>query len=151
MSVTPINNQGELKQQFHASLGSLYKDIEAVKRDDKNPHFKNTFISLPTLLRTLKPIFEKHNFTLTQPVVVTNTPNGVRNIVASRLIHTPTGFSEESTLALPDNSDMQKLGASITYARRFTLVALTALEEIDDDGETAVGRGKSSIKSKDKF
>lgn len=144
----------EAKKEFHGALGKLYSDIEAVKRDDKNPHFKNSFISLPMLLKSLKPIFEKHKFTLTQPVVVTNSQSGPRNIVASRLIHTPTGFSEESTLVLPDLNDMQKIGASITYARRFTLVSLTALEELDDDGETSVGRGsykKSGVKTKDKF
>jgi hypothetical protein len=39
---------------------------------------------------------------------------------------------------------MQKIGAAITYARRFGLVSLLALESEDDDGETAVGRPEKS-------
>lgn len=149
------NNQVELKEKYHKALNNLYKDIEAVKRDDKNPHFKSTFLSLPEMLKQLKPIFEKHDFVLVQPTNAANAASGIRNMVVSRIIHTPTGFSEESSLVLPDINDMQKIGASITYARRFTLAALTALEELDDDGETAVGRGTprkiAQLSSKDKF
>ena len=151
-------NKEELRRSiFHKALFGLHGDLDAMKKDEANPYFKSKYVSLPNMLKILKPLFQKHGFILNQPVDVANTQNGMINAVVTRLVHVETGLSEESKIMLPSIDDMQKLGGAITYARRYTLSAVLGLEERDDDGETAVGRGyskttkKSTVKSKDKF
>lgn len=139
--------------KFHQALFQLHGDIEAMTKDEANPFFKSKYVPLPKMIRTLKPILQKHGFILNQPVDVANTQQGLKNAVLSRLVHVETGLSEEARMVLPDIDDMQKLGGAITYARRFTLSSVVGLEEADDDGETAVGRGsrKGKVSNKDKF
>lgn len=148
---SPINN--EAKQEFHEALLKLHGDIEAFKKDEKNPFFKSNYVALPNMIRTLKPIMQKHGFILSQPVDVTNSQNGIENVVFSTIVHAKTGLSDTAKIALPKIDDMQKLGGAITYARRYTLSALLGLEERDDDGETAVGRKPktSKVSKKDMF
>ena len=55
----------------------------------------------------------------------------------SRIIDLDGGIVE-SSLALPTNLDAQKIGAAITYYRRYTLVSLLGLQAKDDDGNDAI-------------
>lgn len=144
------------KQKFHAALLKLHGDIEAFTKDESNPFFKSKYVPLPKMIRTLKPLMQKHGFILSQPTEVTNSQNGIENVVFSTLIHAETGLSDTAKIALPRIDDMQKLGGAITYARRYTLSSLLGLEENDDDGNTAVGRkpkagSKSKVAKKDIF
>lgn len=41
---------------------------------------------------------------------------------------------------IPENTDPQKMGATITYFRRYALQSLLCLEAEDDDGNTASGK-----------
>jgi hypothetical protein len=43
-------------------------------------------------------------------------------------------------MKLVGESDMQKAGSAVTYARRYTLGALLAMKAEDDDGNTASGK-----------
>lgn len=157
MAVQPIKNNVEVdqKSKFHKALYALHNDIEVMKKDESNPFFKSKYVPLPKMLEVLKPKIKEHGFILSQPVDVTNSANQIENVVFSSLIHVETGYSDTAKLALPKLDDMQKLGGAITYARRYTLSALLSLEEIDDDGNTAVGNKVSSktrsVKTKDKF
>lgn len=141
------------KLEYHQALFKLHGDIESIKKDESNPFYKSKYVPLPTMLRTLKPVFQKNGFILNQPADIINTQQGPRNAIASILVHVPTGLSENSKLMIDDEKDPQKLGAKITYFRRFTLSALLGLEEVDDDGNFAAGKkgSKSAVSSKDKF
>lgn len=140
---------------FHTALAGLLNDIEALKKDEKNPFFKSSYIPLPKMLQAIKPLCRRHGFILTQPVEVGNTQAGLVNVVSSRLIHVETGLSEASQLSIPVIDDMQKLGGAITYGRRYTLSAVCALEERDDDGNTATGKAapakKRAVSAQDDF
>jgi len=41
------------------------------------------------------------------------------------------------TAIMPDNADPQKMGSSVTYFRRYSLVAIFMMEAKDDDGQSA--------------
>lgn len=151
MSKTAIDDPKRL--EFLGALLALHKDIGAMKRTENNPFFKSKYVSLPVMLEQLEPVLEKHGFILSQPIDVTGAQTGIENCVFSSLIHVATGYSDVSKMVIPKLEDMQKLGGAVTYARRYTLSALLSLREVDDDGETAVGRGitKTPAKGKDKF
>jgi len=67
------------------------------------------------------------------------------NFLETRLVHVKTGQSITSDipLAAKDLNDPQKLGGSITYARRYGITAiLSIVADDDDDGNTGAGKAK---------
>ena len=112
------------------ALLEVQKEIEALSKDSKNPFFKSKYLDLPTLLKNVKPVLNKHGLILLQPVE--------NRQVFSLLVDAESGENIcGSGIPLPDIKDPQKLGAAITYFRRYTLTSLLAIEEQDDDGNKA--------------
>lgn len=112
------------------ALLEVQKEIEALSKDSKNPFFKSKYLDLPTLLKNVKPVLNKHGLILLQPCQ--------EGQVISVIIDAETGESVcSSEITLIDIKDPQKLGAAITYFRRYTLTSLLAIEEQDDDGNKA--------------
>lgn len=71
----------------------------------------------------------------------------------TRLVHSESGqeISSEIPLVSKDANDPQKLGGSITYARRYGITALLSIvADDDDDGNTSAGRNKDGGKPKAK-
>jgi hypothetical protein len=62
------------------------------------------------------------------------------------LKHVPSGTFEDGDYPLPSNATPMQNGSSITYARRYALLAVTgiAAEEEDDDGAGYGGRGSNT-------
>ena len=101
----------------------------SIKKDKRNPHFKNDYASLNEVLDKIKPPLNELG------VVIIPLPEatGVRTILHDTTDNTQT----ESFIPFINPTDMQKLGGAITYARRYALVSMLALEDEDDDGNAA--------------
>lgn len=112
------------------ALLEVQKEIEALSKDSKNPFFKSKYLDLPTLLKNVKPVLNKHGLILLQPI----NDNTVNSLILDAESSQTIGLSG---IPLPDIKDPQKLGAAITYFRRYTLTSLLAIEEQDDDGNKA--------------
>jgi hypothetical protein len=112
-------------------LMQFQTEIGIIKKDSKNPHFKNTYASLGQILSEVKPILTKCGLVLLQPIDA----NGVTTKILM------AGGSEtdfvESFIPLPIGLAPQPLGSAITYYRRYTLSSLLALEIDDDDASMA--------------
>jgi len=133
----------ELKGQYLSALFKLQQDLESVKKNAKNPYFKSNYADLNAHLDAVMNLCATHGFILTQSSVMVNSQNGPINVVLSKLIHVATGIHEEASLALPNTEDMQKLGSAITYARRYTLSSLLAMQAEDDDGNKSANKVQS--------
>jgi hypothetical protein len=111
------------------------------KRDSKNPHFKNEYMSLEKMLQVTNRVLKDHGLFLTQPVDIQSGQNVVSSIIQE--IEWREDEDDErrmvvSRMVLPALNDVQKLGGAITYARRYTLAALLGLSpDKDDDGNIA--------------
>lgn len=101
-----------------------------------------SYAPLDTILDKVRPALAANGLALTQIF------HG-ENLVTS-LLH-EDGGTIESTLALPrQGSSWQEYGSAITYARRYTLVALLGIaSEEDDDGNAASGN-TATASDKDK-
>lgn len=119
-----------------SSLLTVQKSLEAVKKTATNPYFKSKYASLEDVLELTKPALQAEGLLLLQPC-----GRDTLGSFVSTEIRNVTGEAVACRVYLTEPADMQKLGAAITYARRYGLVSLLALEQEDDDGETAVGRG----------
>ena len=109
---------------------SFKKKIGIIKKDAKNPHFKNTYATLKQVLSEVKPVLTECGIMITQPI---------KDGMVSTLLHDSKGnLIADSSIALPINQSPQQLGSAITYYRRYTLCSLLSLEiDDDDDGQQA--------------
>lgn len=116
---------------MYEKLLAVQKEIGAIKKDSINPHFKNKYFDINTLLGEVKPILNKHGIILLQGL--TNI-GGVLSL-ATKLL-SDKGEIEE-ICPLPPCADAQKYGSAISYFRRYALQSLLALEAEDDDANHA--------------
>lgn len=126
-------------------LAKAKEDLKEVVKDSKNPFFKSNYADLNTHIDVINPILEKVGLSMTQPTSDATTYGSVHTILTDK----ETGESVvASSLPLPQLQDPQKILACITYFRRGMLNSLFSLKSVDDDGETAAGRGKITSTSK---
>lgn len=125
-----------------AALLKSQKEMGAVTKDSANPYFKSKYADINSMLDVAIPVLNANDIFVLQPA----SSDGTSNFVETCLIHSSGEFIHSEPLKLEPPKDMQQLGAAITYARRFSLQSLLGLRAEDDDGETAVGRGKSFSK-----
>ena len=130
-----------MKKNIYKKLFKLQNEIGGISKDATNPFFKSKYFDINSLISQLKPLLQKHNLLLLQPLTDDNR-------VATCIIDIDVegaGASVESSIQLPNNLDAQKLGSAITYFRRYTLVSLLGLQAIDDDGNLAAQPVKNKV------
>ncbi len=119
-----------------AAIKALIKaqsEMEHVKKDSTNPHFKNRYASLEAVIDATSKVFQANGFAVMQPCG--RDELGV--YVETKLLHsTEQAFSSKVYLVL-DKQNMQGLGSAITYARRYGLLGMACLAPEDDDGNDA--------------
>ena len=116
-----------MEKTLNSKLLEFQKKVGIVKKDAKNPHFKNTYASLTQILGEVKPLLTECGLVLIQPISLDG--------VGTTIIDFETGEKIETVISLPNNLSPQQLGSAITYFRRYTLASLLALEIDDDDAQ----------------
>ncbi len=122
---------------FDFDLFNLLHDVKNPFKGDENPHFKSKFAGLASCLKTIKPALQSNNFALQQ--IVKQLESG-GSILQTNLIHITGKVVSDGGIPLvsKDANDPQKLGGSITYARRYGMCALLGIVgDEDDDGNLA--------------
>lgn len=121
-------------KQLSAALLKAQRSITFASRDAKNPHFKSTYADLPAVIDAIKPALNDAGLVFLQ----TFSPSEAGFIaVTTRLMHeTGEWIEDTATVPLP-KSDPQGYGSAATYARRYSLAAITGLYQDDDDGNAA--------------
>ena len=106
-------------------LLEFQKQISVIKKDAKNPHFKNTYATLKQVLSEVKPILNEVGLLITQPI----DERGIGTVI------TDGKDSISSFIPIPQGLAPQPLGSAISYFRRYTICSLLALEIDDDDAQ----------------
>jgi hypothetical protein len=119
-----------MEKTLNSKLLDFQKKVGIVKKDSKNPHFKNTYASLTQILSEVKPLLTECGLVLVQPISLDG--------VGTTIIDCETNEKIETVISLPANLNPQQLGSAITYFRRYTLASLLALEIDDDDAQSTV-------------
>lgn len=120
------------------ALLEVQKNAPSIQKDAINPHFKNRYISLDSLMPQILPVLNAEGLVLTQlPSHIDGVP-----ALTTRITLASTGESIEATVPLMlDRDNSQGLGSAITYTRRYALLSLLALvADTDDDGNKASER-----------
>ena len=158
--MTEQNEQNLIK--LYGKLLTVKREIGPLVKRSDNPFYKSKYADLNAHLELVEPLLQAQGLVLTQSTVV---GGAVGNVVKTDITDSESGAQVSASLAIgkftsvitknkQDGSsevisieDTQKLGAAITYARRFTLGSLLAISAEDDDGNTATGRTVTSTVS----
>lgn len=100
------------------------------------------YLNLATILKTIKPVFEKYGLAFSQRVTFDNTGEA-RQFIGT--VETIIFDDEEQIVACSYpffvTGDPQQVGSAITYARRYSLYAVLGIfPDKDDDGAYAKQR-----------
>jgi len=116
-------------KSIYVKLHEAKKSIGVVKKNAKNPHFKNTYADLNALIEAVEPILLENSLILLQPIK--------EGKVFTEIVDVESGESVTSSIDLPTSGNPQQMGSAITYFRRYTLQSLLSLQADDDDGQMA--------------
>lgn len=126
------------------ALAKAQSELKAIHKDSTNPHFKNTYASLDTILESVRPVLAKHGLSLVQGATAPHADdNGlVRSfVVETMLLHSSGEYIINAAVMPLAKADPQGAGGAMTYGRRYGVAALLALAtEEDDDGNVASAR-----------
>lgn len=120
-----------------AALVKAQAEIEHAHKNATNPHFRNRYADLTEVIDTVRPVLTKHGISVLQ---FPGYADGVTT-VETVLTHESGEFIAGTAGARVQKDDPQGVGSAITYLRRYSLAAVCAIGQDDDDGEAAVQRG----------
>ena len=118
---------------FHTKFLKAQSEFPKLQKDGENPHFRSSFITLDNLLDKVLPVLNKNGLSLVQSVTsVDGTPALLTSVSDGE------NAVESTMLLMMKSNDPQGQGSAITYARRYSLMALLGLAAgEDDDGNAA--------------
>ncbi len=118
--------------EIAAALAAAQAEFKPAVKNATNPHFRNTYADLTSILDATREALCKHGIAFTQSP---KHDNG-RIVLVSKLIH-KSGQSIENEVSLrPAKDDPQGYGSTITYGRRYGAQCLLGINgEDDDDGQ----------------
>lgn len=128
----------ELINELSAALAKAQAEIKDAVKDATNPHFRNEYASLASVLDAVRDPLSKNGLSVMQAPKIADP--GM--ILVTRLAHSSGQWVESETPLMLVKQDMQGFGSALTYARRYALAALCGVSQVDDDAEGSVGRNK---------
>jgi hypothetical protein len=127
-----------------AALIAAKAKFTPIHKNKINPHFNFKYATLDEILEAISPALFANNLLLIQPTIVKDN----LTVLKTLLIHAESGEQIESELTIPAITDPQKLGAAMTYYRRFSICSLLAIApDDDDDGTTAKATATATVKT----
>lgn len=112
-------------------------EFAPVTKDAVNPHFGSRFATLASMTRAVDPALWKHRLLLTQATTIDSQG---RNVLFSRVIHESGEWIGARWKLTPVKNDPQSEGSALSYARRYTALALLGIAAEDDDANAASAR-----------
>lgn len=121
----------DLQTQFYTDLLNAKKEFPKLVFDSKNPHFKNSYISLSGILSSIEEILHTHNL-----FIIHFQKHSEGGFLLETVVQHTNGLSIKTEIFISTtNKNDQGIGSAMSYARRYSLCALLALAADDEDGE----------------
>ncbi len=131
--------QSEQIDLLAAALVKAQAAMKPASMNRINPHFKSKYADLASIIESLRKPLSDNGLAFTQTLGRDILPEFS---LVTTLLHT-SGQWLRSEYPLPVNATPQQMGSALTYARRYSLSAITgtAADE-DDDGDKAEVQSK---------
>lgn len=131
--------------KISAAIVKALGSIGGAAKSATNPHFRNTYATLENVVDASRDVLAEHGLAVMQGAGLV--ADGKLHL-DTRMVHA-SGQWIESEFTIPlVKMDPQATLAALTYARRGALMAILGMPAVDDDGESAVGRGKPEATNK---
>ncbi|WP_058183578.1 ERF family protein [Mastigocoleus testarum] len=125
-------------QQIIPALIKAKKNFKKISKDAVNPYFKSRYATLDAVLDATENALAEKGLTIVQVV---------EGYTLQTFLYHESGEFLQSNYPLPETTDSQKLGAAITYARRYAICAmLSIIADEDDDGNHSSSTKSTSNK-----
>lgn len=98
-------------------------------KDSLNPHFKNKYADLASVLDAIRKPFSENGLSVSQVIE--------GNELHTYLMHESGQFIVSKMPIIPQQNTPQAYGSALTYARRYSLSAIAGVTQDDDDGNAA--------------
>lgn len=121
-------------KEIAPALLMAQRNITFAAKTAKNPHFKNHYADLPSVIDAIKDALNDAGISFLQ--MPTPSEDG-RLHLTTRLLHESGEWIEDTAVCAMPKQDAQGFGSSMTYLRRYSLAAICGLYQADDDGEAA--------------
>jgi ERF superfamily protein len=145
-----MNNQSENIADLAAALAKCQSELKPVPKATKG-HFKGGYADLTDCWENCRDALTKNGLSITQTIDMGSVfnVNGTGLFMITTLFHS-SGQWIKSTMPIicktPD--DIQKIGSSVTYTRRYMLCSLVGITPIEDDDGN---EGKASFQQPQKL
>tara|TARA_R100001510_G_C7611586_1_gene174951 strand:+ start:434 stop:1048 length:615 start_codon:yes stop_codon:yes gene_type:complete len=127
-----------VSKNIATALLEFHKTNPHAFEDKRNPHFKNQYASLESVIKTVRTA-SQFGLTFTQEMDFEGDVTFVRTV----MMHSSGDTRVSRTkIVSKDPNDPQKQGSAISYAKRYGLQSIFGLPSDDDDGEIANKDGK---------
>ncbi len=127
-------NQSESISLLAEALAKAQKLIKGADLDAVNPHFKSKYATLTSVKRASAEALAANGLVVVQALET----DGVSNFLETRLLHVSGEWISGRMMLVVEKNTMQGMGSAITYAKRYSLAAITGVvDEDDDDGNEA--------------
>lgn len=131
---TALRNLTTLRQEALVAFLNAQKAIKNAFKTKENKHFGSDYADLSSVMEAIKGPLNDNGF------IIYQTPHSDRDDATVRLntslvhVNGVTLFASSFAMPTKDASNPQALGSSLTYARRYALMAMTGICPVDDDG-----------------
>lgn len=118
--------------KLSTALAKAQGEMNPAVKDSNNPFFKSKYADLQTIIEAVRPVLSKHEIAFVQSTALTANNDFC---IVTQLSHSSGEWLRGHYLVQCANpNDPQKLGAAVTYARRYALKSMIGVAEEDDDG-----------------
>jgi hypothetical protein len=127
-------------KELAVALAKAQGRIKGASKDSVNPHFKAKYADLASVWDACRAPLSENGLSVVQTVA-----HGDGKIaLETMLLHASGQWVGGSYPVTPKAHDPQSVGAAVTYARRFSLMAMVGIAPEDDDGESQMNRPRIS-------
>jgi hypothetical protein len=130
--------RSEQINELAVALAKAQAAMKPAVKDRKNPHLGNTYATLDSIIESIRKPLSDNSLSFMQPLQ--QTADGI--ILETWLLHASGQFFQSEVLVNPMSgnrgvNEMQALGSSLTYMRRYALESILGLNVDDDDDGNA--------------
>jgi hypothetical protein len=118
------------------ALAKAQGELHGAVKDSKNSFLGNKYADLKSCWEALREPLSRNGLSVIQTTEVSEKGT----VLVSTLAHKSGEFISGEYPLKPIKDDPQGIGSAMTYARRYSLAAITGLFQVDDDAEAAMGR-----------
>lgn len=126
----------EGKITFAEALARAQAGMTSATKDSKNPHFKSSYASLASVVDAIRQPLAAQGIAWAQDV----TCDGDMVSCVTVLLYGESEHRFGRLSAKAKDASAQAIGSTVTYLRRYSLMATLGIPAEDDDGEASHGR-----------